>query len=91
MEKTFHHYHTVARMLIYVRTPDGKTITLAVRASDTIKTVKAKIEDAEGILLDGQRLTFAGKELDDERTVSDHGSIKNGSTLEVQLRPLQGN
>ena len=77
-------------MLIYVMTPDRKMITLTVRASDTIEAIKAKIEDAEGILRDDQRLTFAGKELDDEHKVSDHG-LKNGSTLEFQLKPLQGN
>ena len=79
-------------MLIYVKTPDRKTITLTVRASDTIETVKTKIEDEEGIPPDDQILTFAGKELEDGRKVSDryHG-VKNGSTLQLQLRPLQGN
>ena len=77
-------------MLIYVMTPDGKRITLTVKASDTIETVKAKIEDEEGIPPDDQILIFAGKELDDEHKVSDHG-LKNGSTIEFQLRHLQGN
>ena len=76
-------------MLIYVVTPDRKMITLTVRASDTIEAVKAKIEGTEGIPPDDQILTFAGKELDDERKVSDHG-LNNGSTLELQLRNLQG-
>ena len=89
--KTFHLVIIArARILIYVKTPGGKTITLTVRASDTIGAIKAKIEDGEGTLPDDQRLSFAGKELEDGRTVSDYG-MKNGSTLQLQLRPLEGN
>ena len=91
IEKIFHFIIIAsARMLIYVKTPSGKMITLTVRASDTIKAVKAKIEDSERIPPDDQILTFAGKELEDGRKVSDY-DMKNGSTLQLQLRPLEGN
>jgi len=74
---------------IFVKTLLGKTITLDVNSHDTIDTIKQQIFLRQGINQSSQRLIFAGKQLEDFKTLSDY-QIKNFTTIHLVLRLKAG-
>ena len=75
----------VSRMNIFVNTLTGKSIHLVVEPDDTIGSLKIRIQAQEGIPFGQQRLVFAGRQLEDGRTLSAHNVLRE-STLQLILR-----
>jgi ubiquitin len=72
-------------MQIFIKSLTGKCITLDVDQAESISSIKTKIAEKEGITPAEQRLIFGGKQLDDERTLSDYNITKE-STIHMVLR-----
>ncbi|GAA0377773.1 leucine-rich repeat protein [Bacillus horti] len=76
-------------LIIHVQIVDGETITLHVYGSDSIQQLKQKIQDAVGIAPKNQKITFAGKVLEDGRTIADY-NILNDATVQLVVLSSDG-
>ena len=80
----------VQGVLVFIKTLSGKTVSVRVPSlSSTVLDLKKLIEQSEGAAVEEQRLVFAGKGLEDDRTLNDY-NISKESTLHLVLRSVEG-
>jgi uncharacterized ubiquitin-like protein YukD len=68
-----------------VKTLTGKDIAVEIGLGETVAKLKQLITDKEGLPAEQQRIIWAGKQLEDEKKLSDY-SITDGSTVMLVLR-----
>eukprot|EP00292_Cryptomonas_paramecium_P032418 CAMPEP_0113681034 /NCGR_PEP_ID=MMETSP0038_2-20120614/11722_1 /TAXON_ID=2898 /ORGANISM="Cryptomonas paramecium" /LENGTH=77 /DNA_ID=CAMNT_0000599625 /DNA_START=147 /DNA_END=380 /DNA_ORIENTATION=+ /assembly_acc=CAM_ASM_000170 len=71
-------------MQIKVKTLTGKEIEFDIEPTDTVRRIKERVEEKEGIPPQQQRLIFGGKQMHDDKTASDY-NLEGGSTLHLVL------
>ena len=73
-------------MQIYIKTLTGRTVSLIVEEGETIKTVKEKLKEKDGVPVEEQRLVFNSQELEDGKTLQYYGILRE-ATLHVVINP----
>lgn len=76
---------TTSRPQLHLKTLTGKTITIGTESDWTIERLKYVVQLKEGIPADQCRLIFAGKQLENGRTLSDY-NVHHESTVHIVLR-----
>ena len=69
-------------MFLFVKTLTGKTITLETQLSDTVRSLKEKIFEKEGVEVDSQCLVLAGRQIENSETVGSIG-VQNQSVIHL--------
>jgi hypothetical protein len=78
--------HLDVQMQIFVETITGRHVRFNVGPSDLVEDLKARIHEREGVPPARQRLTFAGRLLEEGNTLSDC-SVQGDTTVNLGISP----